>query len=175
LPVEEQARFLRHVRPLWDAHRHRLPLEVHGRLQSEFNEGRAALMPGQVTKVERDGEGFRLTLRRRGANETEILTSDLAIDCSGHRPDLASPLIESLVSEGVASVDAHRLGLAVEPDGQALSRGGAPTPGLFALGPLCQGSLWEITAVPEIVRQCDQAAKSIAALAHTGMREVELT
>jgi uncharacterized NAD(P)/FAD-binding protein YdhS len=175
LPVEEQARFLRHVRPLWDAHRHRLPLEVHGRLQSEFNEGRAALLPGQVTKVERDGEGFRLTLRRRGANETEILTSDLAIDCSGHRPDLASPLIESLVSEGVASVDAHRLGLAVEPDGQALSRGGAPTPGLFALGPLCQGSLWEITAVPEIVRQCDQAAKSIAALAHAGMREVELT
>ena len=60
LPVEEQARFLRHVRPLWDAHRHRLPLEVHGRLQSEFNEGRAVLLPGQVTKVERDGEGFRL-------------------------------------------------------------------------------------------------------------------
>ena len=36
LPVEEQARFLRHVRPLWDAHRHRLPLEVHGRLEAEF-------------------------------------------------------------------------------------------------------------------------------------------
>jgi uncharacterized NAD(P)/FAD-binding protein YdhS len=175
LPVEEQARFLRHVRPLWDAHRHRLPLEVHGRLQSEFNEGRAALLPGQVKKVERDGEGFRLTLRRRGSSETEILASDLAFDCTGHRPDLASPLIESLVSRGAASVDAHRLGLAVEPNGQALGRSGTPTPGLFALGPLCQGSLWEITAVPEIVRQCDQAAQSIAALAHAGMREVELT
>jgi uncharacterized NAD(P)/FAD-binding protein YdhS len=175
LPVEEQARFLRHVRPLWDAHRHRLPLEVHGRLQSEFNEGRAVLLLGQVTKVERDGEGFRLILRRRGSKETGVLTSDLAFDCTGHRPDLASPLIESLVSQGAASVDAHRLGLAVQPNGQALSRGGAPTPGLFALGPLCQGSLWEITAVPEIVRQCDAAAQSIAALARAGMREVELT
>jgi uncharacterized NAD(P)/FAD-binding protein YdhS len=175
LPVEEQARFLRHVRPLWESHRHRLPLEVHGRLQSEFNEGRAALLAGQVTKVERDGEGFRLTLRRRGSNETEVLTSDLAFDCSGHRPDLASPLIESLVCRGAASVDAHRLGLAVQPNGQALDRIGAPTPGLFALGPLCQGSLWEITAVPEIVRQCDQAAQNIAALADAGMREVELT
>ena len=175
LPVEEQARFLRHVRPLWDAHRHRLPLEVHGRLQSEFNEGRAVLLRGQVTKAEHDGEGFRLTVRRRGSKETEALAADLAFDCTGHRPDLASPLIESLVSQGAASVDAHRLGLAVQPDGQASGRGGAPTPGLFALGPLCQGSLWEITGVPEIVHQCDAAAQSIAALARAGMREVELT
>ena len=27
LPVAEQARFLRHLRPFWDAHRHRLPME----------------------------------------------------------------------------------------------------------------------------------------------------
>jgi uncharacterized NAD(P)/FAD-binding protein YdhS len=175
LPVEEQARFLRHVRPLWDAHRHRLPLEVHGRLQAEFNEGRALLLRGQVTKVERDGDGFKLTVRRCGSKETEALAADLAFDCTGHRPDLASPVIESLVSQGAASVDAHRLGLAVQPDGQALGRGGAPTPGLFALGPLCQGSLWEITAVPEIVHQCDAAAQNIAALARAGMREVELT
>ena len=132
------------------------------------------LLRGRVTETERDGEGFRLTLRRRGSKEAETLTADLAFDCTGHRPDLASPLIESLVSEGAASVDARRLGLAVEPNGQVLGRG-APTPGLFALGPLCQGSLWEITAVPEIVRQCDEAAQSIAALAQVPEREVELS
>jgi uncharacterized NAD(P)/FAD-binding protein YdhS len=44
LAVEEQARFLRHVRPFWNAHRHRLPLEVHGRLRSEFDDGRAVLL-----------------------------------------------------------------------------------------------------------------------------------
>ena len=175
LPVEEQARFLRHVRPLWDAHRHRLPLEVHGRLQAEFNEGRAVLLRGSVTEVERDGEGFRLTLRRRGSQEPEVLTADLAFDCTGHRPDLVSPLIESLVAKGAASLDPHRLGLAVEPNGQVLGGGGAPTPGLFALGPLCQGSLWEITAVPEIVRQCDEAAQSIAAFGQASEPEVELS
>jgi uncharacterized NAD(P)/FAD-binding protein YdhS len=175
LPVEEQARFLRHVRPLWDAHRHRLPPDVHGRLQSDFDEGGAVLLRGRVTEVERAGEGFRLTLRRRGTNETEALTTDLAFDCTGHRPDLASPLIESLVSLGAARADAHGLGLAVQPNGQTLGRGGAPTPGLFALGPLCQGTLWEITAVPEIVRQCDAAAHSIAALAGAGTHEVELS
>jgi len=175
LPVEEQARFLRHVRPLWDAHRHRLPLEVHGRLQAEFHEGRAVLLSGQVTKAERDGEGFKLTLRRRGSKETEALAADLAFDCTGHRPDLSSPLIQSLVAQGAVREDAHRLGLAVEPNGQVLSKSGPPTRGLFALGPLCQGSLWEITAVPEIVRQCDAAAQSLAALEPSAEREVELS
>jgi uncharacterized NAD(P)/FAD-binding protein YdhS len=175
LPVEEQARFLRHVRPLWDAHRHRLPLEVHGRLQAEFNEGRAELVRGRVKKVERDGDGFRLTLVRQGSAKPEMLTVDVAFDCSGHRPDLKSQLIQSLLSEGTARADAHGLGLSVEPNGQVLGRSGAPTTGLFALGPLCQGSLWEITAVPEIVRQCDQAAQSTAVLVHAPPRQVELS
>ena len=175
LPVEEQARFLRHVRPLWDAHRHRLPLEVHGRLQAEFNEGRAVLLRGQVTKAERDGDGFRLMLRPRGSQRVEALTVDRAFDCTGHRPDLNSPLIQSLVAQGAARPDAHRFGLAVEPNGQVLSKSGPPTRGLFALGPLGQGSLWEITAVPEIVRQCDAAAQSLAALEPSPEREVELS
>jgi uncharacterized NAD(P)/FAD-binding protein YdhS len=63
----------------------------------------------------------------------------------------------------------------VEPNGQVLSKSGAPTRGLFALGPLGQGSLWEITAVPEIVRQCDVAAQSLAALEPSAEREVELS
>ena len=84
-------------------------------------------------------------------------------------------MIQSLVAQGAARADAHRLGLAVEPNGQVLGKSGAPTRGLFALGPLGQGSLWEITAVPEIVRQCDQAATNLAALEHYPEREVELS
>ena len=175
LPVEEQSRFLRHVRPLWDTHRHRLPLEVHGRVKAEFDEGRAALLRGSVTAVKRDGDGFRLTLRPRGSLRVEALTVDLAFDCTGHRPDLNSPLIQSLVAQGAARADAHRLGLAVEPNGQVLGKSGAPTRGLFALGPLCQGSLWEITAVPEIVRQCDEAALSLAKLEPSAERQMELS
>jgi uncharacterized NAD(P)/FAD-binding protein YdhS len=43
-----------------------------------------------------------------------------------------------------------------------MGRDGVATAGLFALGPLCQGTLWEITSVPEIVRQADEAAVSSA-------------
>ena len=164
LAVEEQARFLRHVRPFWDAHRHRLPLEVHGRIRSEFDAGRALLLRGRVSAVDRSSEGFRVTLRKSGSAGAEVMETDLAFDCTGHKPDLGSSLIKSLLSQGLARPDAHALGVAVKPDGQVVGRGHAVTPGLFALGPLCQGSLWEITSVPEIVRQADAAASRIAAM-----------
>jgi uncharacterized NAD(P)/FAD-binding protein YdhS len=62
------------------------------------------------------------------------------------------------------------LGLSVAPNGLVQGADGCPRRGLFALGPLGQGSLWEITAVPEIVVQADKAARAIAAL-HTPAEE----
>jgi uncharacterized NAD(P)/FAD-binding protein YdhS len=159
LPVEEQARFLRHLRSFWDAHRHRLPIEVHGRIQSEFADGRAQLLQGRVTEIARTCDGFAVTVRRPNGDR-EAIETDLAFDCTGHRPDLAQPLIAKMLEQGLARADAHGLGLAVETDGRI--KGDARSRGLFALGPLCQGSLWEITSVPEIVRQADQAASVIA-------------
>jgi uncharacterized NAD(P)/FAD-binding protein YdhS len=163
LPVVEQARFLRHLRPFFDAHRHRLPIEVHARLMAELDGGRAVLVRGSATNLERTPDGYKLDILRRGAGAPETIDADLVFDCSGVRPDLDQPLIQGLIDAGLARPDPHGLGLAVEPNGQVLGRGGEPSQGLFAIGPLCQGTLWEITAVPEIVRQADAAAIRLAA------------
>lgn len=138
LPVTEQARFLPHLRPFFDAHRHRLPMEVHARLKDEFEKGRAVLLPGSVKTIERHGQGFRLEVLRRGATTPEIMESDLAFACSGFRPDLDQPLIKGMIEAGLARPDHRCLGLAVEPNGQVLGRGNAITRGLFAIGPLCR-------------------------------------
>jgi uncharacterized NAD(P)/FAD-binding protein YdhS len=163
LPVPEQARFLRHLRPFWDAHRHRLPIEVHARISAEFAQGRAELLRASVRKVARDGDGFRLTLRTGRSPDPKVLPADLAFDCSGFRPDLEQGLLAGLFEQKLACPDPHLLGLAVELNGQVLGHNGRPSPGLFAIGPLCQGTLWEITAVPEIVAQADLAAQNLAA------------
>jgi uncharacterized NAD(P)/FAD-binding protein YdhS len=168
LPVAEQSRFLRHLRPLWDAHRHRLPMEVHARITAEFADGRAVLLRGSVRHIEREARGFMLTLRRRGQRELDVLAADLAFDCSGFKPDLEQKLIASLFSQALARPDAHHLGLAVEPDGRLLGGSGRPSAGLYAVGPLCQGTLWEITGVPEIVAQADHAARGLAAELQSG-------
>jgi uncharacterized NAD(P)/FAD-binding protein YdhS len=174
LPVEEQARFLRHLRPFWDAHRHRLPIEVHGRIAAEFATGRAVLLQGTVREAARDGGGFKLALRTRRSREPEIVAADLAFDCSGFRPDLDQPLIAGLFAQKLARADAHRLGLAVERNGQVIGENRKPSPGLFAIGPLCQGTLWEITAVPEIVAQSDRAAQALAILREAEAETVQI-
>ena len=138
-------------------------MEVHGRLMAEFAEGRAVLLHGSVQAVARDAGGFKLTLLSRGSREPSLVEADLAFDCTGFKPDLDQPLIASLFKRDLARPDAHRLGLAVERNGQVIGAGGASS-SLFAIGPLCQGTLWEITAVPEIVAQADRAARTLAAL-----------
>lgn len=164
LDVVEQSRFLRHVRPFWDTHRHRLPPEVYRQLRQEMDQGLSRLLRGRVLDIRRSRAGFAVDLRRHGATLVETLNADLAFDCRGHKPDLRSALIRSVVDQGLARADPHNLGLAVKPDGRVLGIHGVPTPGLYALGPLCQGSLWEIMAVPEIVRQADLAASHIHTL-----------
>jgi uncharacterized NAD(P)/FAD-binding protein YdhS len=161
LPLGEQVRFLRHVRPYWDAHRHRLPRGVHDHVQSEFATGRAVLLRGRLSDVARGSDGFNLAVRKRGSNLVQGFRVDLAFDCSGHKPDVGSPLIKSLIGQGLVRPDAHGLGLAARLNGRVIGRYDT-TPALFALGPLSQGSLWEITAVPEIVQQADAAARAIA-------------
>jgi uncharacterized NAD(P)/FAD-binding protein YdhS len=101
-------------------------------------------------------------VKTRGRDFVQSIRADLAFDCSGHKPDLESPLIKSLIGQALVCPDAHKIGLKAMPNGQVIGADNSPTPGLFALGPLCQGSLWEITAVPEIVKQADAAATTIA-------------
>ena len=165
LPIEEQRRFLRHVRPFWDAHRHRLPLEAHAHLAGELAAGSLQVQRGRVLTTRQADGTFGVTLRPTGATEPMTVTFDLAFDSTGYRPHLRSPLIESLIRQGLARADPHALGLLVKPNGELVS---APHPsgkaGIFALGPLCQGSLWEITAVPEIVAQAHMAAQNLAGL-----------
>jgi uncharacterized NAD(P)/FAD-binding protein YdhS len=43
--------------------------------------------------------------------------------------------------------------------GQITSAAGSPAAGLFAIGPLRRGTLWESTAVPEIRSQAQQLAR----------------
>ncbi|MDF2233796.1 FAD/NAD(P)-binding protein [Albimonas sp. CAU 1670] len=163
LSEADRARFLRHLRPFWDAHRHRLPPAQHARLAAELARPRTRLRPGRV--LEAVGEApCRLRVVWRGARTPETLGVDIAIDCSGHRPELAAPLPASLAAQGLAAPDPSGLGLRVAADGRLWSPRGGDLSGLFALGPLGQGSLFEITAVPEIVRQAAQAAATLGDL-----------
>ncbi len=156
-PDREKRRFWRHLKSYWDAIRHRMPSQTASRITELEDAGRLAFVSGVV----REGLDGKVTLRQRGARDFEPMHDDIIIDCTGHRPDLESSAIQSLIGYGLAVQDALGIGIAVAEDGLVLNRSNEPSIGLFALGPLGAGSLLEITASPEIATQAAAAANQI--------------
>jgi uncharacterized NAD(P)/FAD-binding protein YdhS len=168
----ERRRFLRHLRPYWDVHRHRTAPEVGGRIAALREAGRLEVAAGRLLAVEPAGDGFELRWRRRGGGDETALGSRL-INCTGPRGDVSrseDPLLRALLAAGKGRPDRHRLGLDVDEHGRVLDAGGRPQPRLFAMGPPTRGTFWEIVAVPEIRSQAVKLAETLGGLERsTGM------
>ncbi|ESR25363.1 FAD/NAD(P)-binding protein [Lutibaculum baratangense] len=161
--LADRQRFLDHLAPYWENIRHRLPPELHAELDA---------LPPEVL------EGRVLEVRRRGTCQEAIVEDvrgrlaarrfDLVFDCTGYRPAVDTPFVQSLVAQGLVMPDPLRMGLAVARSGRVRSAGGRSGPPVFALGPLGRGSLYEITAVPQIVAQAAAAAEALSRLSARG-------
>lgn len=151
-----QARFLRHARPWWDVHRHRLAPEVASRVAGMQAEGRLRFVAGRIAGAEPLEHGARVHWRQRGSEAPERLDAGRIILCAGPEGDLkrcAHPLLSNLLNQGMVRGDRHRLGLDVDHLCRVINAGGARQDHLFAVGPLTKGEAWEIIAVPDIRRQ----------------------
>ena len=70
-----RARFLRHLRPWWDIHRHRLAPEVSARIATLLASGRLELRAGKLIDAEPSGGSVIIGWRPRGTERSETLTS----------------------------------------------------------------------------------------------------
>lgn len=165
LPVEERARFLRHVRPYWEVHRHRAPDPALAYVRALRQVGQLDVIAGRLLSVERAEGGVALRLSRRGSAAIERRVVDHIVVATGpgdvHDAE-AGPLCVRLLSRGHVARDALGLGYRSSDDGAALGSTGRPTPGLWLLGPLRKPARWESTAVPEIREQARILAGQLA-------------
>ena len=162
----ERQRFLRHVRAYWDIHRHRLPPDVHARLEALSARGILEIHAGRIRGVAANGRGLAVTYRPRGKHADETLPVSVVINCTG--PDYAAgpagtPLGASLLDAGLASPDATLSGWRTGPLGQLIDRDGREVPALYYLGPLLRGRDWEATAVGELREHATRLAAHLAA------------
>ena len=156
MPRTERERFLRHVRPFWEVHRHRMPSEAHERLNDLQRSGQLRLVAANVEAVEPVGDLLRASFRVRGSAERGTIDVARLINCTGPQTDtrrMEQPLLKSLMENGFASWDDLHLGLRCTPSGALVSASGRASESLYAIGPLCKATLWECTAVPEIRAQ----------------------
>jgi uncharacterized NAD(P)/FAD-binding protein YdhS len=161
-----QARFLRHARPWWDVHRHRLAPAVARHVATLQDEGRLVFVAGRIVEARAEHDGARIALRRRGQDDIEFLSVDRVVNCTGPEGDItraASPLLASLVASGRARADAHRLGLEVDHVGRLIDAAGQRQDRLLAVGPITRGEAWESNAVPDIRRQVWTMARWLTA------------
>ena len=160
LSEAEQRRFLRHVRPWWDVHRHRIAPEVSGRIKRQVQLGQLEIVAGRVTDMWTDGQKLDVAIRRRGQKQAVDHRFALAVNCTGPLGSISAspdPLLQSLFEQGLARPDALDLGL--EVDAKSHIEGAERA---WAVGPLSKGKFWEITAVPDIRGQVAQVAFEIA-------------
>lgn len=167
LPVEARARFLRHLRPWWDVHRHRLAPLVDERLRSMIAAGRLRVVAGRLERLSAGpADELHVRLRPRGQAASEELAVRHAINCVGPGGDIAGtrdPLLRGLLDAGLVRPDPLRLGLDTDAGARLLDGAGGVVPGLYAMGPIMRGTSWEITAVPDIRVQAAKLAATILA------------
>jgi uncharacterized NAD(P)/FAD-binding protein YdhS len=156
LPEPEKRRFLRHLRPYWEVHRHRAAPEVAQLIVDEKSSRQIQLHAGRVTNYREDGRAVEITYRERRSGEERRVVVDRVINCTAPETDcrrLQDPLLSNLLARGKVRSDPLFLGLDVSAEGALINHKGAASESLYAVGPTRKGSLWESTAVPEIREQ----------------------
>ncbi len=163
--TDARRRFLRHLRTLWDIHRHRMAPRVADRLEALLRDGRLTLVAGRIAALSADGDGVTARVDLRGGGTRSFGPVARVVNCTGPRSDfkrLEAPLYGHLRRRDLIRPDALALGL--ETDHCAvLDAAGVPSSWLYAVGPLTRPALWEVTAAPEINAQVDALIARIAA------------
>lgn len=164
LSLAERRRFLRHLRPWWDIHRHRMAPAVADRIDAARRSGQLQVAAGRLLTVREGADGMTVQYRPRHTRTVRTLNVAAIIDCRGGNPRFSrtrNPALIGLMEHGLARPDALDLGLDVTGDLQLLDAHGAPSGPLFALGPATKGVFWEVTAVPDIRVQAEALARRL--------------
>jgi uncharacterized NAD(P)/FAD-binding protein YdhS/predicted metal-dependent enzyme (double-stranded beta helix superfamily) len=168
---EERSRFLRHVRPFWEIHRHRMAPAVAAAVAQLRARKVLDSMAGALVSATADADGVDICLSVRGSAGIRRLRVHWVINCTGpgiHHRRSTHPLLQPLIESGALGEDPLGLGLLTDDDGRAIDAQGRAHADLFVAGTLRKATLWESTAVPELRQQAAAVAKTVLKLAQAG-------
>jgi uncharacterized NAD(P)/FAD-binding protein YdhS len=159
----EKQRFMRHARPWWDVHRHRIATEVAQRMKELVGSGQLEVVAGRVRAMRETPDGVEVEFSRRpsttlGTNGVEVRTFDTIVNCTGPLGAMArtaNPVLRQMLDDRLVAVDALGIGVDVDANDRAGDH-------VWALGPMTKGRYWEIIAVPDIREQADRVAEDVA-------------
>ncbi len=158
--VQDKKRFLRHVLPYWNIHRHRVHRKLADLLEQLSKQQQLHILAGRILKVEQ-GEA---TIALRHTHQTKQIKLQWLINCMGPSLSLAitqQPLIDAMLQRDVAMFDPLRLGFDITSVGSLKNKAGVSSPIFYTLGPIAKSLYWESGAVPEIRKQSFNLARHL--------------
>ena len=164
--LAERRRFLRHLRPWWDVHRHKLAPAVGAAIEAMQAEARLAVAAGRLVSVEPVEGGAEISFRLRGKEQVKQLRAARIVNCTGPETDIAragEPLLSALLAKGRIRQDALQIGIDVDPACRAIGADGTASETLSVIGPVTRGTFWESVAVPDIRAQAARVAGRLTA------------
>jgi uncharacterized NAD(P)/FAD-binding protein YdhS len=167
--LAEKRRFLRHLRPFWDLHRHRMAPAVAEEIDRGLADGTFEVVAGRLVSLTAVAGGLEACWVPKGGGKPVARRFSLAVNCVGPRGEVAGAgdaLIGQLLGAGLIRPDACDLGLDVDARSRVIGADGEASETLFAVGPITRGQFYEITSVPDIrIQAADCAGAILNALA----------
>ncbi len=156
----DKKRFLRHLLPYWNIHRHRVHQSIAALLQTLQQQKQLHILRGEVRRVSAN----QAEIQTRHSQVQTVVPVQWLLNCMG--PPLAvetkqQPLLQSLLKQGIAVMDTLQLGLAVSAQGALKNAAGEVSTVFYTLGALQKGAVFEAVAVPEIRRQCAKVVENL--------------
>ena len=163
----QRRRFLRHAVRYWDIHRHRIAPGVAATLDALRASGQLQVTAGRLQAITADpASGSHVHFRPRHGLREHMLRADWIINATGVETNIdlrPGTLLQALRARGLVLPGPQGLGVASSGIGHVFNRSGRPDPGLYVLGTLRIGDLWESIAIPELREQAQQIAEDIGA------------
>jgi uncharacterized NAD(P)/FAD-binding protein YdhS len=162
LAPSERARFLRHLRPFWEIHRHRMAPSVAERFNALRRDGGLLVRRGRVKSITSDDTAADVCLQDPQSG-LETLRVQRVIYATGlGSAGVDGGLLAQLRGQGLVRTDRLGMGLDVTDRLEVIGEDGTVTPRLWALGPILRGVFWECTAVPDIRVQARALATEVS-------------
>ena len=117
ISLKDRQRFLRHLRPWWDTHRHRLSGAVATRIDAALASGQLTVTAGRIRAYHPSGpDRVEVEFRRRFGYGLERVTAGRVVNCAGPSADYArinDVFVRSLLEQGIVRPDPLSLALEV--------------------------------------------------------------
>ncbi|MCI3943873.1 hydroxyacylglutathione hydrolase [Pseudomonas syringae] len=165
LPPLEKRRFLRHVRPYWDNHRHRAAPEANAIFERLRQSGRLSVVKGRLLAVNEVDNKLVCDISTTADQTITQNTFDVVINCTGPNTSVLTtqyPLIQQLLKDGIIVPDLLGLGIVLSEDFSAVTCENEVVKWLSYVGPMLKSMFWEATAVPELRQHVSTHAARLA-------------